>query len=155
MGELGAFHVHFNLLCPKTRALELECWCERCSLHLWGAAADLCLTLSDRSPRGSPGCPYGPSPRESAAERAASAGAAALVPKSPAGADSSCPSLQVSEGETEAHIVTFNPSESDCEFSFCYCKDEWIPNITCADRISVVLHRSRLGETTMDHNWND
>lgn len=84
----------------------------RMQFHDRGAATDLCLTLSDQSPRGSPGCPYGPSPRESAAERAASAGAAALVLKSPTGADSSCPSLQVSEEEKEEHITHFITSDS-------------------------------------------
>lgn len=94
---------------------------EGCGWHLWGAAADLCLTPSGRSPRGSPGCPCGPSPREPAAEPAASAGAAALVLKSPAGADSSGPSLQVSEEqEKEEHTPTF--ITSDCESSFCYYK---------------------------------
>lgn len=59
---------------------------------------DLCQTLSGQSPCGSPGCPYGPGPglHESAAGIAASAGASVPSPRSPAGADSSGPPLQVS-----------------------------------------------------------
>lgn len=60
----------------------------------------LCQTPSGPSLRGSPGCPCAPSPsrRWSAAGRAASAGAAALFPKSPSGADSSGPCPPVSGG---------------------------------------------------------
>lgn len=59
----------------------------------------LCQTRSGPSLSGSPGCPCAPSlsRRWSAAGRAASAGAAALFPKSPSGADSSGPSPPVSE----------------------------------------------------------
>lgn len=111
MGELGAFHVHFNLLCPKTRALRIITLMrtKRVSFffffYLWEAAADLCPTPSGRSRRGIPGCPSGPSPRGAAAERAASAGAAAPVLKSPAGTDSFCPSLQVSEEQNEEELT--------------------------------------------------
>lgn len=64
-----------------------------------GLDSDLCLTRSGPSPCGSPGCLCGPSPslHGSAAGPAASAGAAAPSLRSPVGADSAGPSLQVSE----------------------------------------------------------
>lgn len=58
---------------------------------------NLYQTLSDQSPHGSPGCLHGPFLHESAAGLAASASVSALFLKSPVGADSSGPSLQVSE----------------------------------------------------------
>lgn len=65
---------------------------------------NLCQTLSAQSPWGSPGCLCGPSLslHESAAGLAAFADASALFPKSPAGADSSGPSLQVSDNRWNA-----------------------------------------------------
>lgn len=75
--------------------------------------SDTCLyqTLSDQSPCGSPGCLYGLSPslRESAAGLAVSADASAPSLKSPAGADSSGPPLQVSEKERKAEQVKHIP----------------------------------------------
>lgn len=106
MGELGAFHVHFKLLCNQNKSgKSFDTNDTLKKKDLWGAAADLCRTLSGRSRRGSPGCPCGPSPRGAAAGPAASAGAAAPVLKSPAGADSSCPSLQVSEEGKEQALT--------------------------------------------------
>lgn len=74
------------------------------SLHLkwneaFSASTNLCQTLSDQSPCGNPGCPYerAPTLRGSAAELAASAGTFAPSLRSPAGADSSGLSLQVSK----------------------------------------------------------
>lgn len=135
-----------------------EFWYKRyVFLNLRGAAADLCPTLSGRSRRGSPGCPCGPSPRGAAAEPAASAGAAAPVLKSPAGADSSCPSLQVSEeGKEEALTVrrcldclrwhnTDTQSTSVTRIAESFLKGPVLI-------ISIVLQRSSWGEPIMDHN---
>lgn len=67
---------------------------------------DLCQTLSDQNPNGSPGCLCGPSPilHESAAELAASADASALSLKSPVGAGSFDPPLQVSGKKKPIHL---------------------------------------------------
>lgn len=114
-------------------------------MHLRGAAADLCLTLSARSRRGSPGCPYGPSPRGSAAERAASAGAAALVLKSPAGADSSCPSLQVSEQEKRGTHNNFQHIRLRCAQCvlilslLCFTEAGWVKPQWIIGMISFAL----------------
>jgi len=78
---------------------------------------DLCQTRSGQSPCGSPGCPYGPGPglHESAAGRAASADASAPSLRSPAGADSSGPSLQVSKYERDAEELIVLLRHDDLE----------------------------------------
>lgn len=81
----------------------LPCVCLKLSDKDDPWTANLCLTRRDPSSQASLGCPCGPCPcpQVFAGGLAASAGASAPSPGYLAGADSSGPSLQVSEGERE------------------------------------------------------